>query len=54
MRGKWTYPIIALIAASAAVFFAFMAGKDWDTDPDYPEDQDEQDKTDKDNVKESG
>jgi hypothetical protein len=51
MNRKWTYPLLALIAAAAAVFFAFMAGKDWDADPDDLDDQDEQLKADK-NVKE--
>jgi hypothetical protein len=34
MKRNWIYTIVALIAAAAAVVFAFLAGKQWDWDPD--------------------
>ena len=51
MNRKWTYPLLALIAAVAAVFFAFMAGKGWDEEPG---DLDDQDETEEPDVKEPG
>jgi hypothetical protein len=45
VRKSWIYTIIALIAASIAVVFAYLAGKQSDELPEDPEpDPDDQDK----------
>jgi hypothetical protein len=34
MKRNWTFAVIALLAGAAAIVFAFLAGKQWNDEPD--------------------